>query len=237
MSIPRFYVENLHPGLVTLGEQESRHVRQARRLAAGDEIVLFNGRGDEGGGSIAPSPSKHGSPVQVSIGQVTHRPRPSPQLTLGAALPKGPRQDWLIEKCTELGVAAIQPIITQRSIADASAHRLSRWRQTAIEAAKQSGQAWLPDLRPVIPASEAFGLARSCDAVFITCVQPKQSPSIGVWPSRLLVFIGPEGGWTPEELDLAQQAGARLLSLGPNTLRVETAAIAVASLVHAGMKP
>jgi 16S rRNA (uracil1498-N3)-methyltransferase len=236
MSLPRFFIDDLQPGIVTLSQREGRHLQHARRLHPGDEVVLFNGRGDEGFGALSATAGSRKGPLEVEIRALRHRPRPIPHLTLAVALPKGPRQDWLIEKCTELGVAAIQPIITRRSIAQASAHRLTRWRQTAIEAAKQSGQAWLPELLDPLDFPDALARASGQTHVLIASATARASASSLPGTERVIVFIGPEGDWTPDELRIAELSGAGMLSLGPNTLRVETAAVAVAAIVHAGLR-
>src|SRR5688572_14025361 len=137
MGIARFYSPMLSPGTVRLSESESRHSACARRLSVGDTVVLFDGQGHEAIGQIASAARKD---VEVTVEQITERPRPKPALTLAVALPKGPRQDFLIEKLTELGIQALQPIVTERSIAEATPNRIRKWQRTAIEAAKQSGQ-------------------------------------------------------------------------------------------------
>jgi 16S rRNA (uracil1498-N3)-methyltransferase len=235
MSVPRFFADSIAPGVVTLSEAESRHARGSRRLSAGDPVVLLDGRGNEGAGSIL-NPGGPRRNLEVQIERVTHQPRPSPRLTLAVAMPKGPRQDWLVEKCTELGVAAIQPILTQRSVSEASPHRLSKWERIAIEAAKQSGQAWLPELKPPLslhPALERVGSQQ----LYVAAAGAARRPGPEPWPDVLATFIGPEGDWTDEELAALTQAGARPICLGPNILRVETAAVAIAALVHAHMAP
>jgi 16S rRNA (uracil1498-N3)-methyltransferase len=169
--------------------------------------------------------------VEVDVGPITHRPRPALQLTLAVALPKATRQDVMFEKCTELGVAAILPLVTERSISGASEHRLDKWRRTAIEAAKQSGQAWIPELTGPTPLAQVIATFGSYETVCVATAEASQAfqpPATG----RVLVLIGPEGDWTPRELEQMQAAGAAAVSLGPNVLRVETAAIAVAARCH-----
>ncbi|MGQ9651712.1 MAG: RsmE family RNA methyltransferase [Phycisphaerae bacterium] len=238
MPKPRFHVSDLSNPDVVLTEQESHHASTSRRLRPGDPVVLFDGRGTEAGGQIT-TVSRSG--VHVRILQTWTRPRPRPTLTLAAAMPKGPRQDLLVEKCTELGIAALWPIQTARSVSQVSAHKLNKWRRTAIEAAKQSGQAWLPELSPPRQLIEALAQAHGFDRLLIA-VPHAEIPS--QWLTSLadaesvLAFIGPEGGWTDSERAVCVGKGCRAISLGTNTLRIETAAIALAAILHAaGCKP
>lgn len=237
MSMPRFFVEQLSPGRVALPEREARHALASKRLTIGQGAALFDGQGTQALGRIVSS-DRH--TIEVDILEVTHRERSHPMLTLATALPKGPRQDVLIEKCTELGVSAIQPLVTERSIASASAHRLNKWRQTTIEAAKQSNQCWLPELRPPQPLTAVLADLSPFDLklLTVTCEWPNASPvgEINLRSARrIIVLVGPEGGWAGEEVEAIVEAGAKPVTLGPNVLRVETAAIALCAAVHGAM--
>jgi 16S rRNA (uracil1498-N3)-methyltransferase len=237
VSVPRFYVEQFAGPVVTLPETEAHHARQSRRLSAGDAVAIFDGRGRQASGRIAAC-----TPCEVSIAveSVAQVPRPRPQLTLAFTPPKGSRQDTLIEKCTELGVAVLQPIETARSVAGASSHRLARWHRTAIEAAKQAGLSWLPEIRErlsfekLLAQFPAFHLA----LIAVSAGDGKGSPPIlDLLPQlrdaqSVLALVGPEGGWTDEEVAQALEVGCRAISLGPNILRIETAAIALAAAIH-----
>ncbi len=223
--------------LLDLSEQESRHAVGARRLSVGDELTLYDGRGHQAQAAIAAVMRRS---VQVRVGEVEFRPRPLPTLTLAVAMPKGPRQDVLIEKCTELGVAALQPLSSERSVAGATEHKLEKWRRATIEAAKQSGQCWLPELRPLKPLDKTLA-DRAEDSLTVAAMLPRNGPAVTL-PQVLAqiqaarsvtAFVGPEGGWSEAESDMLLTAGALALSLGPNVLRIETAAIALAAIVHA----
>ncbi len=254
MIAPRFHVEALSPGIVRLADPEARHARGPRRLSGGDMVVLFDGRGHEATGRIL---SAEPADVEVAIGELVFRARPVPRVTLAVALPKGPRQDMLIEKCTELGAASIQPLITERSIPSASIHRRRKWRRTTIEAAKQSGQCWLPalneprKLKEVVGDVPGFGgaIVAAPARPFLACgtglaPHPERPAEGRVVPlitsllnelaraEEILAFVGPEGGWSDAELDMLIAAGALPVSIGPNVLRTETAAIALAAAVH-----
>ena len=257
MSNPRFHVERLDSQSIILSETEARHARQSRRLSAGDVVTLFDGRGRQAVGQIV---AGTGKVITVAVDQITEIAPPRPALTIAFAVPKGPRQDTLIEKCTELGVASLQPITTARSVAEASEHRINKWHRTAVEAAKQSGQAWLPELHEIRTLQDLLNDRSTFEMALLAVSagnlfghkeiedheeQPASCPRGSVQPrpiadlsselreaKRVLALVGPEGGWTDEEIVQAIAAGARPISLGPNVLRMETAAITLAAIVH-----
>src|SRR4029453_18279424 len=164
MGIARFYSQVLSSGTVLLSESEARHSNRARRLSVGDDVMLFDGNGREAAGKIATA-GRQG--VEVSVENVVSQPRPKPSLTLAVAIPKGPRLDVLIEKCTELGVIALQPIMTERSVAEATPNRLQKWQRTAIEAAKQSEQCWIPLFHEPKPLTALVADFKSFDCVWL----------------------------------------------------------------------
>jgi 16S rRNA (uracil1498-N3)-methyltransferase len=250
VSVPRFHVDKLASGNVSLPDEEARHALGSRRLSVGDAVTLFDGQGAEAAGRIA-SPSRRG--VDVTIDEIRHSPRPVPALTLAVAPPKGPRQDMLIEKCTELSVAGIIPLLCQRAVASVSQHRLNKWRRTTIEAAKQSGQCWLPTLQEPRSLEQVLADAPDFDQVLVAtcagpaCPTPASKQAVTPMPitelfgalrnvQSVLALVGPEGGWSTGEIEQSLSAGARPVLLGPNTLRIETAAIVVAAAVHAIMR-
>jgi 16S rRNA (uracil1498-N3)-methyltransferase len=233
MSVPRFFAPQLSGALVRLPDEEARHARQSRRLRVGDTVMLFDGCGREAQGAIT---RVERSFVEARTSAVAVQDRPTPSLTLAVAVPKGPRQDTLVEKCTELGVAELRPILTARSVCSASDHRLDKWRRITIEAAKQSGQCWLPAISTPRRIDEVLQEIPSFPKALVAV---PGTESLRAWlgevasVDRVLAFIGPEGGWTDAELSDLQAAGCKTVSLGPNVLRIETAAIVVAAVAHA----
>lgn len=226
--------------VIELPPEEARHAVGSRRLSAGDAIRVFDGFGHSAVGEIV-SASKPS--VKVRIGEVIFTPRPVPALTLAVAMPKGSRQDDLIARCTELGTAAIMPLATERSVAGVSDHKRDRWRRTTIEAAKQSGQCWLPELAEPATLPQVLTDAPRYDLV-LAAMLPQDGDAAGIQgilervrgAEKLLATIGPEGGWSPAEAQALLAAGAVPVSLGPNVLRIETAATALASFVHACLR-
>ena len=158
---------------------------------------------------------------------------PALQLVLCQALLKADRFEWVLQKGTELGVGAFVPLITRRVVAgrDGAAAKLERWRRIVTEAAEQSGRTRVPALRAPVP----LGTALAMPGARVMCWEQYAGPGlrdvlVAAGDGPLCLFIGPEGGFAPEEAAEAQRVGARLVSMGPRILRSETAAIAAAAL-------
>ena len=213
------------------------------RVRAGDAVELFDGRGTVADATVIRVADKS---VSVDVTELKpHVPPPQPLVSLHVAVPKGPRQHVLIEKCTELGVGGIQSIITARSVVKPAASAVSRWRRYAVEAAKQSRQAWLPEIHPPLAfrrtieaehvrARQALNLIAAPEADATPFAEALRDGAASGGLTHVAAWIGPEGGFTPEEVQAALAAGLRAVSLGPSVLRVETAAIAVAAAVRLG---
>jgi len=150
--------------------------------------------------------------------------------------------DFLVEKCCELGVERLVPMVTQRSVVDPMArqgNRLSRWRRIAVEAAKQSGATRLTRIMPVVEYGTALGIQEPAAAKVVASPVPD---ALGLdafrsWlrPGQTVVaYVGPEGGFAPAEVEAARRAGCAMVSLGTRTLRVETAAVALAACLLLG---
>ena len=234
----RCHAESLSGPRLTLSPDEARHAAGSRRLGRGDELIVFDGRGSEARATIIEFDRK-GLVVELVGMCQQQQSRLEPQLRLFVGLPKGPRQDVLIEKCAELGVAAVHPLLSRRSVSSASDHKLDRWRRTAIEAAKQSGQLWLPEFHPPAQLPAALAAAKGCDLLIAAVLADDSAverfdalPEALADARRVAAFVGPEGGWSEDEVDQLLTAGAKLVSLGPATLRIETAAIVLAGIAH-----
>jgi 16S rRNA (uracil1498-N3)-methyltransferase len=228
---------------VTLASDEVRHLRDVLRLKVGDEVYVFNGEGKEF--HCAVEESRRDTAQLKIISQVAPaRPESPLELTLAVALLKGEKFDVVVQKATELGVARVVPVVTKladirlRDESDA-AKRVARWQRIALEAAKQSGRAVVP--RIIEPTSfqvliETFNQepGMSClmfserEGQSLKKAKEKLPPSV----SQLTALVGSEGGWTDEELEAARQAGWTIITLGGRTLRAETAAIAIATLLQ-----
>jgi 16S rRNA (uracil1498-N3)-methyltransferase len=172
--------------------------------------------------------------VEFELGEEVPAASPA-NVTLLLAIFKFDRMEWAIEKCTELGVARIVPVIARRTdphLASASAKRLERWRRLALQASEQSRRATPPEIAAAMKLKDATGLS-GVARIVLTEAENKTwlrdvLPSV---EGEILLAIGPEGGWTEDELQLFQTAGWISASLGPTILRAETAAIAATAIV------
>ena len=226
----RLYVEQplLADALITLPPGPARHV-QVLRLQPGAEITLFNGQGGEWRATVQ---QMGRSEVQVQLHAHDPVDRELPhRITLAIGMPANERMDALIEKATELGVAAIQPLLTERSVLRLSGERaekrLAHWQGVAVAACEQSGRTRVPELASVRNLSEWLrGLAARDDGQ--RCMlSPRATHKLGPLTGPALFLSGPEGGFSEAEEVLAAAAGFAAVNLGPRVLRADTAPLAV----------
>lgn len=231
MAAIRLFCPSLCAGDHTLSNEESRHAIASLRARVGDRVTLFDGSGGESEGSIT---AVDGKRLVVSAADVTRSEAYDVPLrvTLAVAMPKTHRQGYLIEKCTELGAAAIWPVLAERSVTKSGGSASARWARRAVEACKQSSRRWVPAIEKPVPLAETFRRAGEMDAAGWADTLPTgrsiRSLLEGVpREGSVVVWIGPEGGWTDAERRAATECGAVPLHLGPTVLRTETAAVAV----------
>jgi 16S rRNA (uracil1498-N3)-methyltransferase len=203
----------------------------------GDQVRLFDGRGSEATAHVV---SLGRSTVELFVEAVRPadpRGKPLP-VTLAVAMPKGARQDVLVEKCTELGVQAIWPIVTRLSVVRPGEGRVDHWRQVSIAAAKQARRSYLPDIATPRPFEEMRTRVKEFGVALFGSMDPA-APGL---PEALgghtadestLVVIGPEGGLDTDEEASLVEAGAKAVSLGRCVLRIETAAIVSLAIIGA----
>ena len=242
MELPVFYVrpEDVGDGILALREEEVHHVR-VLRLRPGDPIQTVDGRGQWFLAEIE----------KMADGVVWARPisegkwvgEPEVRATLAVGLLKGERFDLLVEKTTELGVHRIIPLITKYAVRHSiSPSRTERWRRIARAAMKQCGRSWLPEVSEPIPLEKALGEMADMELKLIAWERERNRGLREVLPEHKVrsvgVLVGPEGGFTEEEVASARKAGFIPLSLGPRRLRSETAGIlALGFLMHAWEEP
>lgn len=235
MPLPRFYVPELDASVpeAVLPADEANHLTRVMRLGIGDDIAVFDGRGREFRARIL---SAARGKVRVALlDAVTPAPESRVPLTLVQAVLKGDKMDAVVRDATMMGVSAIEPVITSRTIARRSEG--ARWNRVAVSSAKQCRRAVVP----VIAAPQPFSgwLPVSAHGLRLILVEPSAGDqelcSLRVLedhaPGSLALIVGPEGGWTPEERQQAEQAGCMAVTLGSLTLRADaiaTAAIAIA---------
>jgi 16S rRNA (uracil1498-N3)-methyltransferase len=223
----RFYSgEPLALGELVLEGPEAHHLAHVRRLGVGDRVTLFNGDGREYAAEISGVGKKR---VELRIVDVSASDRElGIVIHLGAALPKGDRGDFLIEKLTELGVTDFTPLTTVRSVVQPKPGIVEKLQRAVIEASKQCGRNVLLRVHPPCRSAEWFRNSNLPEEKWIAHPDGVQ---MGLSKRALsaAVAIGPEGGFTEEELTLARSSGFEQISLGPRILRVETAALALAA--------
>lgn len=227
----RFFVEvpiqGPHARLI---EGEAQHVAKVMRAKIGDQITLFDGSGAEFLATIT-GLSRQAVDVEILERREIDREL-ARDLTIAVALPKGDRQQWLVEKLTELGATRLVPLVCQRSVAQPVESALARLRRWSIEAAKQCGRNRLLE----IAAPEKWPhYAATATAAIRLFAHPglDVKHALGGPNDALIAAIGPEGGWSEEEVAIALASGWQAVSLGPRILRVETAAIALTVLAGA----
>ena len=230
MSLRRLYCPDLKEGLNPLPPEESHHAIASLRAQRGDEFTVFDGRGREASARVEIVTRKQ---IHVVVEQITERPfELRHRITLAVAMTKAHRQGYLIEKSTELGVAAFWPILAERSVARPASAALDKWSRRAVEAAKQSGRAWVPTVEAPQTFAQAVARIDEFSAAAIADPNSSAAPMIEFLEnhgegSTLLIFVGPEGGWSEDECRAAKDAGVTPIKLSPTVLRSETAAVTV----------
>lgn len=241
----RFYLppEACREPVFKLSGREAHHAAHVLRAQRGERLTVLDGAGGEYLCAVREVGRRE---VLLEVLEKRHVPPPPFSITLLQALPKARAFEFILEKATELGVRRIVPLLSARSVSRpgeaGGREKLEKWRLTLIEALKQSGGAWLPELES--PRSVEAFLARGerFDLQCVASLQPgaqhpsqplrsQRSPAGGP-PQTVAVWIGPEGDFTPDELRAIESAGAIPVSLGPRVLRVETAALYCLSILN-----
>jgi 16S rRNA (uracil1498-N3)-methyltransferase len=230
------------PAELTLSADESHHLVAVNRARPGDTVVAFDGRGTEWICELT-NDRKNGATLKVRFRQ---KAKPLPyEITLGQALPKGPSMDAIVRKATELGAARLAPLESERTQVhldgDRSDKKIEKWQTAALEAAKQCGNPFLPQILPVQSAAAFMEGARGYDLKLIASLQPgaKSLKTVlaafqatqGRAPQKVVWLVGPEGDFTPAELSQAKTCGFEPITLGPLVLRCETAALYALSVL------
>ncbi|PZD93954.1 16S rRNA (uracil(1498)-N(3))-methyltransferase [Paenibacillus sambharensis] len=230
---------------VTLAGDDARHIVRVMRMKEGDEVIVSDGAGRE-----ALAVLRRLAPDQVEAEVAEIRPvtgEPVWSVTIAQSLPKGDKMELVIQKGTEIGAVSFLPFESERMIVQYDAKkegkRLERWRKIAKEAAEQAHRSMIPDVEPVCSWKQLIDRMSGYDAVLFCYERAGGSVTSGLrgllaglaFPGgakpRLLIVVGPEGGFTEREAEEAEAAGARLVGLGPRILRTETAAMVALTCV------
>lgn len=233
MSEPFFYFSNLAAAgdRATLTGEEAQHAVGARRLRAGDALVLFDGRGLTARATLV-AVRERGRALDLRLGEhPAHRP-PPPPIHLACALPKGDRLSTLLDMATQLGMSTFTPLDCTHSVVQASPSNLARMHRVCLEACKQSRRAWLPAIAPVANVATVTTNVQDPGARLVIAQPGGLSWSaFGHEPGQpVTILVGPEGGFSEQELAQARAAGAQAIGLGDAILRIETAAVTLLAL-------
>lgn len=221
---------------IELPKDAARHI-MVLRLSAGDTLTLFNGLGGEYQARITRIDRQ-----RVTTEIVSHSSREAElpyRITLAQGIPEATKMDWIIEKSVELGVSDIIPLAAQRSVVrlnnDRAEKRLSRWQAIAISAAQQCGRNRLPHIASPVGTGEYLRQTTPSPRILFS---PRATETLSEWarhqkPQNITLLIGPEGGFSPEEENMAEQQGVTFLSMGPRILRTETAGLAAVAAINA----
>lgn len=234
----RFYVPvDLHSKEVIISGNETHHMIHVMRLGVSDRVCLFNGMGDECTGRIAEIIN---GDIKVEIESVESINREMPVcITIAFSIPKGKRSDFLVQKCAELGVKRLIPLQSERSVVklyDKGEAKITKWRKVVIEASKQCGRNTVTDITDTLSFDKLLETTNAYSLALVASPSPgapflkevlKEPPEV----QDILCLIGPEGGFSDAEIEKAKIAGCTPVGLGVQTLRVETAAIAISAML------
>jgi 16S rRNA (uracil1498-N3)-methyltransferase len=234
----RFYLppSAVRDDLLRLSDAEAHHAIHVVRVRLGERVVVMDGVGHE---LLCEVTGTGRHQVDLAVRQRVELPRLPFRLTLLQAITKAKSMDLIIQKATELGAARVVPIVSERSVArpdpDHPTRKVEQWRAVAIEAIKQCGAPWLPELDAPVPPAAFVAARPPCAVMLLASLQPgarhpreclRAAREQGQMPPNdVAVWVGPEGDFTPAELQTIQSAGAQPIRLGPLVLRSETAAL------------
>jgi 16S rRNA (uracil1498-N3)-methyltransferase len=235
---PRFFIcpDQVIDQLITISGEDVRHIATVLRMKTGDGLLLCDGTGAEYQAKIV---QVGRAEIRAEIVSRSNREARHPLITLLQGLPKSDKMDWIVQKSTELGVATIFPLVTERTIVKIrdEKKRVSRWQKIAREAAMQSNRPDIPQVGHIQTLSDLLQtLSPEPQTLLLLPWEGGTEPINNVLRQmhgvrNVVVLIGPEGGLSAQEAAFAEERGFHLVSLGPNILRTETAAVAVLSMI------
>ncbi|HUG99806.1 MAG TPA: 16S rRNA (uracil(1498)-N(3))-methyltransferase [Gammaproteobacteria bacterium] len=220
---------------LTLEGEAAAHLGRVLRVRAGEAVVLFDGSGPEFAAVVQAATRRT---VELAVGAQRDVGRESPlELVLLQGVCRHERMDWVIRKATELGVAAIHPILAERSVVKLDPARIpariEHWRAIAISACEQCGRNLLPDILPPLPVAAALAAYAGATGVLLDPEAPGGPEMLQAPTGAMCLLVGPEGGLDERERAAAQDAGYVGIRLGPRILRTETAALTGIVLLQA----
>ncbi len=242
MTEPLFYSEQLvEPGTtLMLTGDEAHHAAASRRLHPGESLWLFDGCGGKARATLLHVTAR-GRALELRIEERSTASPPKPAIHIACALPKGDRQGVLLDMATQLGMTQFTPLVCERGVVKPGASHSERWQRICLEACKQSRRLYLPVIHPpATPQEVAARAAREKSTAWIAhpstqTVSVASAVSEGS-PADVTILVGPEGGFTEEEVRQTIAAGAKSIALGTAILRIETAAVALMAAFQLGRR-
>jgi len=236
--LPRFFItpDQVQSGRVSIIGDDVRHITTVLRMKPGNELLLSDGQGCEYQVRIVVAGKQE---VLTEIIESRRRETLGPRITLGQGLPKSDKMDWIVQKATELNVSSIVPLVTERTIVKIrdEEKRIARWQKIAREAAMQSDRTDIPKVEAICQFTDFLSTQHSALSTLLLLPWEEGTEPIknvltkNADVRHIVVLIGPEGGFSKPEAEAAKERGFRLVSLGPNILRTETAAIAALAMI------
>jgi len=236
--LPRFFIspEQVKGTVISVADEDVRHIVTVLRMKTGDELLLCDGRGSEYRARITEIGTHE---LKSEVVERHARVRRGPDIVLGQGIAKADKMDWIVQKATELGVASLVPLETERTIVKVKDEekRLGRWRKICREAAMQSNRPDIPKVEAIAPLHEYLKTQTAGPGtVLLLPWEEAVGPLKDILHAqqdvkRVVVLIGPEGGFSKKEAELAISRGFHAVSLGPNILRTETAALAALGMI------
>jgi 16S rRNA (uracil1498-N3)-methyltransferase len=245
MSLHRFYLppEDCRGRSLRLDGREAHHALHVLRLKRGERVTVLDGAGNE---FLCDVETTAKDSLTLAVKEKNFHPAPPCPVTLFVAIPKGKIIEDIIQKAVELGTSRIVPLLTERVVThldrDGAEQKREKWQQVAVEAIKQCGTAWLPKVDAPVTLKDFFAHGEKPEFMLVGSLQTeRRHPRVwlqefqqraGRRPDSAGIWIGPEGDFTLAELQAIESAGARPITLGNLTLRVETAAIYCLSFLN-----
>ncbi|MDR4509718.1 MAG: 16S rRNA (uracil(1498)-N(3))-methyltransferase [Candidatus Brocadiaceae bacterium] len=235
----RFFIPCVPPTVseIWIEGKEAHHIVHVKRVLPGSTITLFDGKGAEYSAKVI---EISGRKLKVSVGlpQLTDR-EAHINITIAFSIPKGKKADFLIQKCSELGIKTLIPLHCERSVVDIRnkyAEKLSRWNKIAVEASKQCKRNMITGIEGVMTLDDMAKIVYNYDLALIASAENEVKTLkrvLSAYPAikKILCLVGPEGGFTLVELGKAINAGCIPITMGNSILRVETAVIALSSMI------
>ncbi|MCH5323715.1 MAG: 16S rRNA (uracil(1498)-N(3))-methyltransferase [Eubacterium sp.] len=233
--LPRFFSNDIDESEIAVNDEDSKHITSVLRMRAGEKAVICDGNGTDYLCELISAGQRENARFNI-IESRQNAAEPDVEVTLYQAMPKSDKLEFIVQKATELGAARIVPFLSKRCVSrpddKSAAKKLVRLQRIAYEAAKQCGRGKIPDVLPMTDFKSAVtGIADDETAIMFYECGGEKFNALTFPKKKIAVFIGSEGGFEPEEAQLAEEHGVTLVSLGERILRCETAPVTALSLL------